>query len=146
MSSWLYLGTASFASQEAVHCIFRFNNPLLDSPPAMTLFEKIIARQIPAKIVAESEDWLAFHDISPQAPVHVLVVPKKVITRVGEATPEDESLLGKLLLATQEVARALGVSNSGFRIVINHGRDGGETVPHLHIHVLGGRPLGWPPG
>jgi histidine triad (HIT) family protein len=112
----------------------------------MTLFEKIIARQIPSKIVAESDDWLAFHDISPQAPVHVLVVPKKVIPRVGEATLEDESLLGKLLLATQEVAKALGVSNTGFRVVINHGRDAGETVPHLHIHVLGGRPLGWPPG
>ena len=112
----------------------------------MTLFEKIIARQIPSKIVAESDDWLAFHDISPQAPVHVLVVPKKVIPRVGEATPEDESLLGKLLLATQEVAKALGISNTGFRVVINHGRDGGETVPHLHVHVLGGRPLGWPPG
>jgi histidine triad (HIT) family protein len=112
----------------------------------MTIFEKIIAREIPAKIVAESETWLAFHDISPQAPVHVLVIPKRVIPRVGEAVPEDAYLLGSLLLAVQEVARKLGIHETGFRVVINHGRDGGETVPHLHVHVLGGRPLSWPPG
>ena len=112
----------------------------------MTLFEKIIARQIPAEIVAEATDWLAFHDISPQAPVHVLIVPKKVIPRVGEASPEDTLLLGKLLQAVQEVARKLSILESGFRVVINHGHDGGETVPHLHVHVLGGRPLAWPPG
>lgn len=112
----------------------------------MTLFEKIIAREIPAKIVAEGDCWLAFHDINPQAPAHALIVPKKVIPRVGEAQPEDAQLLGKLLLAVQEVARTIGVDQTGFRVVINNGHDGGETVPHLHIHVLGGRPLGWPPG
>ncbi len=112
----------------------------------MTLFERIIAREIPAKIVAEGESWLAFHDISPQAPVHVLIVPKKLIARVGEAAPEDAVILGALLLAVQEVARILGILDTGFRVVINHGQDGGETVPHLHVHVLGGRPLGWPPG
>lgn len=112
----------------------------------MTLFEKIIAREIPAQIVAEGNDWLAFHDISPQAPVHVLVIPKKAIPRLGEAVPEDAQLLGLLLLAVQEVARKLGLVETGFRVVINHGRDGGETVPHLHIHILGGRPLAWPPG
>lgn len=112
----------------------------------MTLFEKIIAREIPAQIVAEGNDWLAFHDISPQAPVHVLVIPKKVIPRLGEAAPEDVQLLGTLLLAVQEIARKLGIVETGFRVVINHGRDGGETVPHLHIHILGGRPLAWPPG
>ena len=112
----------------------------------MTIFEKIIAREIPAKIVAEGETWLAFHDISPQAPVHVLVIPKKLIPRVGAADPEDVSILGTLLLAVQEVAKKTGILETGFRVVINHGRDGGETVPHLHIHVLGGRPLGWPPG
>jgi len=112
----------------------------------MTLFEKIIARQIPAKIVAETSEWLAFHDIQPQAPVHVLVVPKKLISRVGEAKPEDSALLGSLLLGAQEVARITGVLDTGFRVVINHGADGGESVPHLHVHVLGGRPLGWPPG
>jgi histidine triad (HIT) family protein len=112
----------------------------------MTLFEKIIARQIPARIVAETDDWIAFHDIHPQAPVHVLVVPKKVIVRVGEAGAADAPLLGALLLGVQQVARELGLLDSGFRVVINHGPDGGETVPHLHVHVLGGRPLAWPPG
>ncbi|NBV84928.1 MAG: HIT domain-containing protein [Verrucomicrobia bacterium] len=112
----------------------------------MTLFEKIIARQIPAKIVAETSEWLAFHDIQPQAPVHVLVVPKRVIRRIGESELEDAALLGALLLGAKEVARLTGVLETGFRIVINHGSDGGETVPHLHVHVLGGRPLGWPPG
>lgn len=112
----------------------------------MTLFEKIVAREIPARIVAESEEWIAFHDIAPQAPVHVLIVPKRVISRVGEASEADGALLGELLLASQEVARRLGVWESGYRLVINHGRDGGETVPHLHVHLLGGRPLGWPPG
>ncbi len=112
----------------------------------MTLFEKIIARQIPAQIVAESDHWIAFHDIAPQAPVHVLLVPKRVIPRVGEAEPSDESVLGQLLLASQVVARKLGVFESGYRLVLNHGRDAGETVPHLHMHLLGGRPLVWPPG
>ena len=112
----------------------------------MTIFEKIVAREIPARIVAETEEWIAFHDISPQAPVHVLVVPKRVIARVGEAQPGDVALLGALLLGVREVAEKLGLLESGFRVVINHGRDGGETVPHLHVHVLGGRPLGWPPG
>jgi histidine triad (HIT) family protein len=112
----------------------------------MTIFEKIIAREIPARIVAESELWIAFHDISPQAPVHVLVVPKRVIARVGEAVESDEAVLGSLLLAAGEVARVTGIEATGFRVVINHGRDGGETVPHLHVHVLGGRALTWPPG
>lgn len=112
----------------------------------MTIFEKIVAREIPARIVAETQEWIAFHDISPQAPVHVLVVPKRVIARVGEAQPGDGALLGALLLGVREVAETLGLLESGFRVVINHGRDGGETVPHLHVHVLGGRPLGWPPG
>jgi len=112
----------------------------------MTLFERIIAREIPANIVAESDSWIAFHDIAPQAPVHVLIVPKKVIVRVGEAGAEDAAILGALLLAVQQVAQKLGILDSGFRVVINHGKDGGETVPHLHVHVLGGRPLGWPPG
>ena len=112
----------------------------------MTLFEKIVARQIPSNIVAEGQDWIAFHDISPQAPVHVLVVPKKPIPRLGEASSEDALILASLMLAVQEVAKKLGVLHSGFRVVINNGADGGETVPHLHVHVLGGRPLAWPPG
>lgn len=111
-----------------------------------TLFERIIAREIPAKIAHEDEHCIAIHDINPQAPVHVLVIPKRVIARVGAAQPEDQAVLGHLLLAAGEVAQKLGLESNGFRLVINHGRDGGETVPHLHVHLLGGRPLGWPPG
>lgn len=112
----------------------------------MTLFEKIVAREIPAKIIAEDDDLIVFYDVNPQAPVHVLLVPKKPIPRLAEAVQEDARVLGKLLLKAQETAKALGISETGFRIVINSGRDGGETVPHLHVHLLGGRPLAWPPG
>lgn len=112
----------------------------------MTLFEKIIAREIPADIVFEDEHCLAFRDIHPQAPTHVLLVPKRPIPRLGAATPADHALLGHLLLKAGDVARALGLDATGFRVVINHGPDGGETVPHLHLHLLGGRPLAWPPG
>lgn len=111
----------------------------------MTLFEKIIARQIPAQIIYEDDQCIAFRDINPQAPVHFLVVPKKVIVRLGEAEEADSPLLGHLLLTAGKVARQEGLEK-GFRITINHGRDGGETVPHLHVHVLGGRSLAWPPG
>ena len=112
----------------------------------MTLFEKIAAREIPAKIIQEDEDLIVFHDIKPQAPVHVLVVPKRPIPRLANATAEDEKLLGKLLLKAQKMAKSLGIAESGFRVVINSGRNGGESVPHLHVHLLGGRPLAWPPG
>jgi len=112
----------------------------------MTLFEKIIAREIPSKIVYETDDLLAFHDIAPKAPVHVLVVPKKPIPRVGEAGSDDALLLGKALLAAAKVADQLGLKSSGYRLVINNGRDAGEAVPHLHVHVLGGRAMAWPPG
>lgn len=111
-----------------------------------TLFEKIIAREIPAEIIYEDDLCLAFRDISPQAPVHVLLIPKKPIPRVGEATEEDQDLLGHLLLKVGVVAEQLGLTDTGFRIAVNHGKDGGETVPHMHIHLLGGRPLTWPPG
>jgi histidine triad (HIT) family protein len=112
----------------------------------MTIFEKIIAREIPADIVFEDDQCLAFRDINPQAPVHVLLVPKRVIPRLGEAKPDDHALLGHLLVKAGEVARSLGIGESGFRVVINHGPDGGETVPHLHLHILGGRHMAWPPG
>lgn len=112
----------------------------------MTLFEKIIAREIPADIVHEDDRCVVIRDINPQAPTHLLVIPKTVIPRIGEATPEQESLLGHLLLTAGKAAREAGLKDSGFRVVINHGPDGGETVPHLHVHVLGGRPLTWPPG
>jgi histidine triad (HIT) family protein len=112
----------------------------------MTLFERIIARQIPADIVYEDDRVLAFRDINPQAPVHVLIVPKRVIPRINEATSADTEVLGHLLLKAAEVARQLGLGDTGFRLVLNNGADGGETVPHLHCHILGGRALGWPPG
>jgi len=110
-----------------------------------TLFEKIIAREIPAKIAHEDEHCIAIHDIAPQAPVHLLVIPKKVIARVGEAQKTDADLLGHLLLTAGQLARDHGLSE-GFRIVINNGPHGGEAVPHLHVHLLGGRALTWPPG
>jgi histidine triad (HIT) family protein len=112
----------------------------------MTLFQKIVAREIPARIISEDEDLIVFHDVNPQAPIHVLLVPKKPIPRLAEAAEEDGILLGKLLLKAQETAKTLGIAQTGYRVVINNGRNGGETVPHLHIHLLGGRPLSWPPG
>jgi len=111
-----------------------------------TLFEKIIAREIPATIVYEDELVLAFRDIKPQAPTHVLIIPKRPIPRVAEATAEDQQVLGHLLLKAAEVARQLGLSQAGFRLVFNNGPDAGEAVPHLHCHILGGRRMSWPPG
>ncbi|MBI3881909.1 MAG: histidine triad nucleotide-binding protein [Verrucomicrobia bacterium] len=112
----------------------------------MTLFEKIIARQIPANVVYEDDLVFAFHDIKPQAPTHVLIIPKKPVVRIGEAQAADQALLGHLMLKAGEVAKKLGLAESGYRLVINNGRDAGEAVPHLHVHILGGRALGWPPG
>jgi len=111
-----------------------------------TLFSKIIAREIPARIAYEDDLCLAFHDINPQAPVHILVIPKKEIPRVAETAVADEPLLGHLIYAAQTIAKQEGLGETGFRLVINNGPDGGETVPHLHVHLLGGRALGWPPG
>ena len=112
----------------------------------MTLFERIIAREIPATILHEDERCIAIADINPQAPVHFLVIPKKPLVRLAAVLPEDEALLGHLLLVAAATARAQGVEESGYRIVVNNGAHAGETVPHLHVHVLGGRPLAWPPG
>ena len=112
----------------------------------MTIFDKIINREVPANIVYESENLIAFQDVHPQAPVHILIVPKKRMPHIGEAHPRDGDLLGQLLLASGIIAKQLGVFESGFRLVINHGNDAGETVPHLHVHLLGGRPMTWPPG
>ncbi|MBV9998254.1 MAG: histidine triad nucleotide-binding protein [Verrucomicrobia bacterium] len=112
----------------------------------MTLFERIAARELPAEIVYEDDEVFAFRDINPQAPVHLLIVPKRVIARIGEAAPQDAALLGRLLLTAQKLAAELGVGDSGYRLVLNNGRHAGETVPHLHLHLLGGRPLHWPPG
>jgi histidine triad (HIT) family protein len=111
-----------------------------------TLFEKIRDREIPASIVHQDEHCTAFRDISPQAPVHVLIVPNKPIPRVALAEAADRDVLGHLLLTAAEVARREGIAESGYRLVINNGPNGGEAVPHLHVHLLGGRQLDWPPG
>jgi histidine triad (HIT) family protein len=111
----------------------------------MTIFEKIIARQIPAEIIWEDDDAIAFRDVNPQAPVHVLIVPKRVVPRLADATDKDRELLGKLLLVARDLAKKLDLS-SGYRVVINSGPDAGESVPHLHVHLLGKRALAWPPG
>lgn len=112
----------------------------------MTLFEKMIAREIPAGIVHEDDRCIAIRDIAPAAPLHILIIPKRPVERIGAAADADRDLLGHLLLTAARVARAEGVGESGYRLVINNGPDAGEAVPHLHIHILGGRPLGWPPG
>ena len=111
----------------------------------MTIFEKIIARQIPAEIIWEDDDVVAFQDVNPQAPVHVLIVPKRVVPRLADATENDRALLGKLLLVARDLAKKLDLKG-GYRVVINNGPDAGESVPHLHVHLLGKRALAWPPG
>ena len=110
-----------------------------------TLFERIIAREIPAKIEHEDEHCIVLHDIHPQAPVHLLIIPKKALPRIGAATTDDQALLGHLLLTASHLAKKLQLAN-GFRLVVNNGPDGGESVPHLHVHLLARRPLAWPPG
>ena len=110
-----------------------------------TLFQKIADKEVPAKLIHEDAVCVAFHDIAPQAPTHVLIVPRKPIPRVAEASAEDQAALGHLLLVAGQLSRQLGLAK-GFRVVINNGPDGGETVPHLHVHLLGGRALDWPPG
>jgi histidine triad (HIT) family protein len=110
-----------------------------------TLFERIIAREIPAKIEHEDEHCIVLHDIQPQAPVHLLIIPKKALPRIGAATTDDQALLGHLLLTASNLSKKLQLSN-GFRLVVNNGPDGGESVPHLHVHLLARRPLAWPPG
>jgi histidine triad (HIT) family protein len=110
------------------------------------LFCRIASGEIPAKTVYEDENVLAFADINPQAPVHVLVIPRRHVESVAAAEAGDGDLLSGLLLAAAQVAREAGVEESGYRLVLNVGRDGGQTVGHLHVHLLGGRGLGWPPG
>ncbi|MBA2225751.1 histidine triad nucleotide-binding protein [thermophilic bacterium 2918] len=112
---------------------------------ADNIFMKIIQRTIPAKIIHEDEWSLAFHDINPQAPVHVLIIPKKEIRTLDDTTEEDQSLLGHLLLVARKLARQLQL-DQGYRLVINCREQGGQTVPHLHVHLLGGRSMTWPPG
>ena len=111
-----------------------------------TLFQKIADKEIPASIVYEDELCVAFRDIAPAAPVHVLLIPRKPIPSIADATAEDAALLAHLMLKVGDIARAEGIAESGFRTVLNTGEDGGQTVPHLHIHIIGGRSLQWPPG
>ena len=110
-----------------------------------TIFGKIIRREIPADIVYEDDMALAFKDINPQAPVHILVIPKKPIPKLADAVPEDHALMGHLLLTAKRIAEEQGLQN-GYRVVINNGREAGQTVDHLHLHILGGRQMQWPPG
>lgn len=110
-----------------------------------TIFKKIIDQEIPARIIYEDEHCLAFHDVNPQAPVHVLVIPKKEIVSLATADAADQALLGHLQLVLQKLAHDLNLA-AGYRVVTNCGNDGGQSVPHLHYHLLGGRQLGWPPG
>ena len=110
------------------------------------IFCKIIRREIPAKIVAESEDWIAFDDINPQAPVHTLIIPKTHISSTNELAAGQAEIMGRLFVAAREVAEHKGVAQSGYRMVMNTGAQAGQTVFHVHLHVIAGRPLSWPPG
>lgn len=111
-----------------------------------TIFGKIIRKEIPADIVYEDDLCLAFKDITPQAPTHILVIPKKPIPKLADAVPEDKELLGHLLLTVKAIADQLNLAEDGYRVVINTGQNGGQTVFHLHLHLLGGRSMQWPPG
>ena len=111
-----------------------------------TLFQRIADREIPAQLVYEDDQVIAFRDIKPGAPTHILIVPRKPIPRIAEASPEDAQVLGHMLVKAAEVAKKEGLGSTGFRLVLNNGPDAGESVPHLHCHILGGRPMAWPPG
>lgn len=113
---------------------------------AETLFTKIIKREIPATIIHEDDRCVAIRDINPKAPKHILIIPRQVIARVSDAKASDEPVLGHLLTVAAEIAKKEGIDSTGYRLVINNGRDAGESVPHLHVHMLGGRPMAWPPG
>jgi histidine triad (HIT) family protein len=113
---------------------------------ADTIFSKIIRGEIPAKIVYEDELCFAFHDVAPQAPVHVLVIPKKPIPSINDLTTEDATIVGHLWLTIRQLAHELGLAESGYRVTVNCGAHAGQSVDHLHFHLLGGRPMNWPPG
>ena len=110
------------------------------------IFCRIVSGSIPARIAREDDTTLAFHDLDPRAPVHVLIVPRKHISSVDMLEDEDAEVMGRLFLSARLLARELGVADSGYRLVINNGADAGQSVDHIHLHLLGGRPLRWPPG
>ena len=122
------------------------NSDKVNTKADETIFSKIIRREIPADIVYEDEQALAFRDVSPQTPTHILVIPKEPLASVADAREQDAALLGHLMIVARKVACDEGIIEDGFRLVVNTGKDGGQTIPHLHIHILGGRPLSWPPG
>ena len=111
-----------------------------------TIFKRILDGEIPADVVYEDDQCLAFHDVAPQAPVHILVIPKKEIVSIEHLSEEDEQLVGHIFLAIQKIARDQGLANDGYRVICNCGEGGGQTVFHLHYHLMGGRDLPWPPG
>lgn len=112
----------------------------------MTIFKKIIDKEIPATIVYEDEKCMAFRDVQPQAPTHILIIPKKEIVSMANLTSEDKELMGHMLVTASQIAKKEGIAENGYRLVINTNRDGGQSVYHLHMHILGGRQLSWPPG
>lgn len=111
-----------------------------------TIFDKILKKEIPAKIVFEDEDVMAFHDVNPQAPVHVLVIPKKKCTSFANLGPMDDEYVGRYFKKASEIAESMGLNSTGYRIIINNGKHGQQSVDYIHIHILGGRQLSWPPG
>lgn len=112
----------------------------------MTIFDKIINKEIPAEIVYEDSELLAFKDINPQAPIHILIIPKKQIPTVNDITTDDSELIGKLIFRAKLIAKELQIADDGYRLVFNCNKDGGQEVYHLHLHLLGGRSMHWPPG
>ena len=112
----------------------------------MTIFEKIANHEIPAKIVYEDDEIVAFHDINPQAPQHIVIVPRVAIESINDVAPEDAELLGKLIVVAKDLAAKSGIAKSGYRLVFNCGPDAGQSVDHIHLHLIGGRPMEWPPG
>ena len=113
---------------------------------AKTIFQKIIDRELPAKIVFEDKDIIAFLDVNPVAPIHILIVPKKIITSINDIEDQDRDLIGRMFLVAKDLAKEYKISENGFRTVFNTNDDGGQTVYHLHLHLLGGRKMSWPPG
>ena len=113
---------------------------------AKTIFQKIIDRELPAKIVFEDKDIIAFWDVNPVAPIHILIVPKKIISSINDIEDQDRDLIGRMFLVAKDLAKEYKISESGFRTVFNTNDDGGQTVYHLHLHLLGGRKMSWPPG
>lgn len=111
-----------------------------------TIFSKIINKEIPAEIIYEDDELLAFNDINPQAPVHILIIPKKEIKTLNDIQIEDKDILGKMILLARDLAKKYNIDESGYRTVFNCNDDGGQTVFHIHLHLIGGRSLSWPPG